>query len=83
MTTEAELIINEIKKTAENNADMGRVIIISVKPNSVPDDRSYDFNTLFYEDLDCIESTYSMRTLNEVIRWLHENNYMVDLQCDY
>ena len=79
---EIDIIIREIEKTRQSFPEMEKYIIIKINQDSDTDDKTYDFTAMFNDDIDSIESTHHLTVLNGVMKYLLNNNYVLDFNYE-
>lgn len=79
---ESQIILNEIKKTEKLYDDMKKYIIIKINYDKDADSKSYEFQGMFNDGIDSIESTFNLTTLNEVMKELLNANYVLDFDFE-
>lgn len=79
---ETEIILNEIKKTQKLYEDLDKYIIVKINHEIETDNKSFEFQGMFNESLESIESTHSLTTLNLVLKELLNNNFVVNFDYE-
>lgn len=79
---ESQIILNEIKKTEKLYDDMKKYIIIKINYDKDADSKSYEFQGMFNDGVESIESTFNLTTLNEVMKELLTANYVLDFDFE-
>lgn len=79
---ESIYIYNEIKKSEKLYADMKKYIIIKINYDVDADEKSFEFQGMFNDGVDSIESTFKLTTLNEVMKLLLNDNYVLDFDYE-
>lgn len=79
---ESIYIYNEIKKTESLYDDMKKYIIIKINYDVDADEKSFEFQGMFNDGVDSIESTAKLTTLNEVMKLLLNDNYVLDFDYE-
>lgn len=79
---ESELILHEIKKTESLYDDMKKYIIININYDADADEKSFEFQGMFNDGVDSIESTAKLTTLNAVMKELLNANYVLDFDFE-
>ena len=79
---ESELILREIKKTESLYDDMKKYIIIKINYDAEADEKSFEFQGMFNDGVDCIISTFNLTTLNAVMKELLNANYVLDFDFE-
>lgn len=79
---ESELILREIKKTESLYDDMKKYIIIKINYDADADEKSFEFQGMFNDGVESIESTAKLTTLNEVMKSLLNANYVLDFDYE-
>ena len=78
MKNEIASIINEITCTA--NAD--KFVMITILQDHNTGNKDYEFSVMNETDITTIAGTESLTVLNEVIRYLLNNNYFIDFEFE-
>lgn len=79
---ESELILREIKKTESLYDDMKKYIIIKINYDVDADEKSFEFQGMFNDGIESIESTAKLTTLNAVMKELLNANYVLDFNYE-
>lgn len=79
---ESIYIYNEIKKTESLYDDMKKYIIIKINYDVDADEKSFEFQGMFNDGVDSIESNAKLTTLNEVMKLLLNDNYVLDFDYE-
>lgn len=79
---EIGIIIREIEKTRQSYPEMEKYIIIQINHDIDTGDKSYDFTGMFNDDIDSIESTHHLTVLNGIMKYLLNNNYVLDFNYE-
>ena len=79
---ESELIVAEIEKTVKLYDDVKKYIIIKINYDADADEKSFEFQGLFNDGIESIESTFNLTTLNAVMKELLNANYVLDFDFE-
>ena len=79
---EIDIIIKEIEKIRKLYPEMEKYIIIKINQDSDKGDKTYDFSGMFTDHIDSIESTHHLTVLNGVMKYLLNNNYVLDFSYE-
>lgn len=79
---EIDIIIKEIEKIRKLYPEMEKYIIIKINQDSDTGDKTYEFSGMFTDDIDSIESTHHLTVLNGVMKYLLNNNYVLDFSYE-
>lgn len=82
MIQETQIIINEIKKLDKLYNAKEKTIIIKVNQEKETLKQSYDFIGVFNDEVDNIEATHNITTLNEVMKYLLNNGYLLTFEFE-
>ena len=80
---EIDIIIMEIEKTRQLFPDMDRYIIVKINHDMDTDIKTYDLTAMFNDGIDSIESTPHLTVLNGVMKYLLNNDYVIDFSYEY
>lgn len=61
---------------------MKKYIIIKINYDVDADEKSFEFQGMFNDGVDSIESTAKLTTLNEVMKLLLNDNYVLDFDYE-
>lgn len=81
MVDESKLILHEIQKTHKLYKDFDKYIIIKINHEIETDNKSFEFQGMFNDGIESIESTHNLTTLNQVMKELLNLDYV--LNFDY
>lgn len=81
MVDESKLILREIQKTHKLYKDFDKYIIIKINHEIETDNKSFEFQGMFNDGIESIESTHNLTTLNQVMKELLNLDYV--LNFDY
>ena len=79
---ETKIIFNEILKTHQLYNEMDKYIIVKINHEIETDNKSYEFQGMFNDSTESIESTHSLTTLNYVLKELLNTGYMVNFDYE-
>lgn len=79
---EAELIFHEIERMKKTSENMDKIIIVKINCEEETDEKSYEFQAYFDDELESIESTYNIGTLNQVLKMLLNADYFLDFEIE-
>lgn len=79
---EIDIIIYEIEKTRQLFPEMDRYIIVKINHDKDTDVKTYDFTAMFNDDIDSIESTHHLTVLNGVMKYLLNQDYVLDFSYE-
>ena len=79
---QSKLICNEIFKTEKLFDDMKKYIIIKSNYDTDNGEKSYEFQGFFNDGIESIESTKKLTILNEVMKELLANDYVLDFDFE-
>ena len=79
---EIDIIIREIEKTRQLFPDMDKYIIVKINQDKDTDYKTYDFTAMFNDDIDSIESTHHLTVLNGVMKYLLNQDYVLDFSYE-
>lgn len=84
MDTEKEtsIILHEIYKTQQLYEEMDKYIIVKINHETETDNKSYEFQGMFNDSTESIESTHNLTTLNLVLKELLNNNFVVSFDYE-
>lgn len=81
-TKESQIILNEIKKTQKLYEDLDKYIIVKINHDIETDSKSFEFQGMFNDSIESIESTHNLTTLNLVLKELLNNNFVVNFDYE-
>ena len=79
---ETEIILNEITKTQKLYDEMDKYIIVKINEEMETQNKSFEFQGMFNDSTESIESTHSLTTLNYVLKELLNAGYMVNFDYE-
>ena len=82
MLPETEIILNEIKKLKKLYNSKENTIIIKVNQEKETLKQTYDIIGVFNNEVDNIEATHNITTLNEVMKELLNNDYLITFEFE-
>lgn len=81
-TKESQLILHEILKTQQLYEELDNYIIVKINHETETDSKSFEFQGMFNDSIESIESTHSLTTLNLVLKELLNNNYVINFDYE-
>ena len=82
MVDEPLLILKVIEKTRKLYKEMDKYIIIKISQEEGTDNKGFEFMGMFEEGIKSIESTQNLTTLNQVMRALLNDDYILNFEYE-
>lgn len=82
MPNESDLILHEIEKTRNLYDEMDKYIIVKINHEIEKDIKSFEFMGMIGGGLESIEATFNLTTLNNVMKALLNNNYVLNFEYE-
>lgn len=82
MLPETKIILNEIKKARKLYNSSENTLIIKINVEKETQKQSYDLIGVFNGEVDTIEATHNITTLNEVMKELLNQDYLITFEYE-
>ncbi len=82
MINESQIIINEIEKTRKLYNDLEKYIIVKINYEIETDSKSFEFQGFFNDGIESIEATHNLTTLNQVLKYLLNLDYVINFEYE-
>ena len=78
---ETKLILAEVEKSRKLY-NLDKYIIVKINHEVETDSKSYDFLFMFNDSVETVQATYSLTTLNHVLKVLLNEDYVVNFDYE-
>ena len=79
---ESQIILKEIRKQEQSFGAMAKTIIIKINKDNETNEKNFDIQCVFDDEIRSIESTSNVAILNVIMQELLNQDYFLDFECE-